>query len=278
MANPPDSNRATPDRPRAATSGPLGPVTPTGPVTPVTPTGPVTPGPVTRTGPATAGTRTLPPAVAGPVIKRSHKKQAREGVVTPTPPRPGTRAYEREQRRQARATGAPVPPVPSADKPRGRSNAAKLHQFHAQAAKRLGMPELAISGEEAADLAAAMDQLADLTGWQPTGPLFGWIGIMWTFASIYGGRMMDIAARRRVAGTAAARSPTVPPAAAPPPIPPAPAPTIKPAPPVPPAPRSATAARWPVNGLDVNTGGVAGITPAVPGVPITTEEERQDRL
>lgn len=161
------------------------------------------------------------------------------------------------------------------------------------AARRFAAPELAISVDEATELQDALQGISNLTGFQPSGPVWEWLVIGWSVLSIYGFRLMEIGARKRREAEEAARTaappalpgppgPAAPPAPARPPpamVPPASNGAARPGPTPPPLVEpggaiSADARRL----LDLNGGAIEGLTPPIPGVPRTSLEERTGGL
>lgn len=216
--------------------------------------------------PASAA-RTAAAAVPGPVITRAPREGLNGGGERAAPKGP--------------ARAAP-PPATAASPPAakgGRTSPARLRQAHELAARRLHAPELALSADEATEIAEAWQTLGDLIGWTPSGPLVAAFTVAWTVATIYGSRLVSIADRRR--REAAERAASAPPAPAAGARPAAPAPAGKPAPAAMP-PTIASVAGG--NGLGdpfvgmPEIGAAEGMTPFVPGVPRTTLEERTDPL
>lgn len=266
---------------------------------------PTAPGPSEPTGtPTTAArpratARTAAAAAPGPTITRP--KAPPEGVKKAGPsPKAQAKAARKAAHAASRAPAAAAAPAMS----RG-GNAKRLHDWHARAARRAGLPKLALSADEAAELDEAIAKFNELTGFAPSGPFFDWMGIIWTFGSIYLGRIDEIMARcRQLFGTSAparpgpttaqvsamAAEPAPTPVPGPPRVPPRPIPTVPSAPmpahnghaapPLVPPGGTISAAAEQILGLNQGRAGRAaeGATPSLPGVPVTTLEERTGEL
>ncbi len=203
-------------------------------------------------GPDTAGTvaRALPPAEPGPTIRRpadADLAAGKAGKAAQGRPR-GRPAGKPRGRPRKDATAAPGPATTAAP-PAGsaRDLAATVYAQHDRAARWLSMPELAISRSEAQDVADALARAGELSGWQPSGPAWGWLGIVYVLGGVYAGKVMALAEKRRAAADTAPPGHTPPRPAAPPPprvapiaatsaaviVPPPPAPPAAAAPPAP---------------------------------------------
>jgi hypothetical protein len=168
---------------------------------------------------------------------------------------------------------------------------------HALAAKRLGLPRLALERDEAEDVAAALAQMQELTGLAVgDSPLLAWAAIIWTLVSVYGTRILDLAADRRAAAEARARRAQPSPEAMAGSAAPSPAQTATappgappgglglPLPPVlrPPAAAPAPGARQAPPIVTVpdmlNTGRAGELLAVLPGMPVVSPEEHQGAL
>jgi hypothetical protein len=169
--------------------------------------------------------RELPDAAPGPVRRRAAAPRAR---LAPAQPRTAGGKF-----------GAKAPAKAAGDAAAGRDLAQAVFDNHARAARWLNVPELALSPAEARDVAAALAQMGELTGWRPSGPLFGWLSVLYVLGGVYGGRIAALAASR----SAQAKPSSLPspvPAARPVPMPPPL--SASPAPPAPPPPAPAAPA------------------------------------
>lgn len=155
-----------------------------------------------------AGRPSAGPARPGPTIHR-----APGASLDRDPTRGGSQGGSGANRPAGKvaARAAPSgPAMPAPPRSPARSTPKRLQELHATAARRLGLPELAISTDEAAELQASMDAMAELTGWTPSGPTWVWIGVAWTLFSIYAGRLFDIRARKMAELAASAPAPARP--------------------------------------------------------------------
>ena len=227
------------------------------------------------------GPRTAAPPKPGPTLPRPAAPGAGvEGTASS-----GSAASSSTARAAAPAGGV-SPPRPAAKPAMGhRLSAKRLRELHEKTARALEMPELTINVEESEELHETFQVFGDLTGFKPSGTLWAWLGIIGTFLFIYGPKIAESAQRRRARAAAAGPAqipaqqgpftPPPPPAAVISPMAPRPAaPAGAPAPP-PIIPPGGTISQAAESLLAMNRGRVnGGLTPDVPGVPRTTDEER----
>jgi hypothetical protein len=166
------------------------------------------------TGPRTVTARAIADPLPGPTVTRG--AQASEGLGRNRGDIAGQKKRARDRARRARikadATDDPAP---------RRSAAAQIQEAHADAASMFGLPELELRSDEASRVARAFERGQDMTGFNPSGPLFEWAYIAYVLAGVYGRRIVEIMRRRAAEAAALARAPGAPgaPAARPAPAP-----------------------------------------------------------
>ena len=266
-----------------AVPSPAGPAGPAGPANPKPPAG------------APRSARSHSPAAPGPRIAKAPSESVAGARPAGAAPASGSGGAGWKKN----AAGEWVKEGKASASSPARVTPRRIQDLHATASRRLGLPELTLSADEAAELAESLDALAELTGFKAAGPFWVWIGVLWTMVTIYGGRFYDVSLRRQREAAGAPRALAA--TAAPPARPPPPAPAAAAAPPVvkvpsiarpsPAEPAPAEVFAMPTDDLallrmaygdaagaapDVNGGIVAGLTPNIPGVPQTSAAERYD--
>jgi hypothetical protein len=242
------------------------------------------------TGPGTVTTRAIADPLPGPTVTRGAPASESLGRNKGDIAGQKKRARDRARRERIKADSADTAPR--------RSAASQIQEAHSDAASMFGLPELELRSDEASRVARAFERGQDMTGFNPSGPLFEWAYIAYVLAGVYGRRIVEIMRRRAAEAAALARAPGAP--GAPPRPAPAPA-ESKPAAfgtlpaPISAAPRTTQEQSASQGSLDPAGAGnrapmqddaqvsaalaagaanVVGFERRIPGLPISTIEER----
>lgn len=160
---------------------------------------------------------------------------------TPAGPRPVIKiAGEADNRPEVREALVTDRSASTGGKPSKKSTVdaltGKLYRLHEMIATKTGETHWGLSRDEAAEVAAAVVEIGDAIGYEPSAKGFAAITIMWTFASVYGWRLLASlnkrAAARQIPGPGVGNGPkgvTQPPTVTPPRAAPGAAPRTSPA-------------------------------------------------
>lgn len=231
--------------------------------------------------------RTLPAAEPGPTIRKPAGTAGQSLARPPLVRSKGKTGRPRKDGSSAPPAGSSAPIGATAvAPPRRGSSADGVFKAHERAARWLHLPMIQLTADEARDVADALNQAGDLTGWRPSGPLWTWLTVAGTLGAVYGTKVWELVELRRQAlARAAQQPPGRPPGAAPAPG----APPRAPAPSPGPAPAAAPAAAHPppqahrvdpaspfafpdLTGVNIRP------PPNGAGAGISTWEERRDNL